>query len=92
MFDSGVDIMNEQNKSCRIVVCMGSSCFSRGNNKNLEVIKDYIRKNNLNCSVNISGNLCEDKCSKGPNVKINERLYTDVEPNMLLEILNHTLK
>ncbi len=84
--------MDDDKKQCRIVVCMGSSCFSRGNNKNLEVIKDYIRRNNLNCSVNVSGNLCEDKCSKGPNVKINERLYSEVEPNMLLEILNHTLR
>jgi NADH:ubiquinone oxidoreductase subunit E len=88
----GNELMNEEKSKSRIVICMGSSCFSRGNNKNLEVIKDYISKNNLNCTVNISGNLCEDKCSKGPNVKINERLYSEVEPNMLLEILNHTLK
>lgn len=84
--------MQEENSQSRIVICMGSSCFSRGNSKNLEVIKDYINKNNLNCSVNISGNLCEDKCSKGPNVKINGKMYSQVEPVMLLEILNHTLR
>ena len=25
-----------------ITICMGSSCFSRGNNRNIEVIQDYL--------------------------------------------------
>ena len=30
-----------------IVICLGSSCFARGNNKNLEFIQEYLKVNNL---------------------------------------------
>ena len=35
-----------------ITVCMGSSCFARGNAQNLELIENYI-KDNLTRSFNI---------------------------------------
>ncbi|MGE5354218.1 MAG: (2Fe-2S) ferredoxin domain-containing protein [Acidobacteriota bacterium] len=81
----------EENIQNSIVICMGSSCFSRGNNKNLEVIKEFLRANNLNLKVEISGNLCEDKCNKGPNVRINGKLYSFVDPSSLVELLNYVL-
>ena len=28
-------------KKKEITICLGSSCFSRGNNKNLEIIQEY---------------------------------------------------
>ena len=30
-----------------IKICMGSSCFARGNDQNLEFIEKYIKENNL---------------------------------------------
>jgi NADH:ubiquinone oxidoreductase subunit E len=70
---------------------MGSSCFSRGNNKNLEVIEEFVRANNLKQKVEIAGDLCEDKCNKGPNIRINGKLYSFVDPGSLMELLNHVL-
>jgi len=74
---------------CKITICMGSSCFSRGNNKNIEVLEEYIRTKNINAEVEISGNLCEDKCNKGPNLKINNTFHHNIDPNSLIRILNH---
>lgn len=70
---------------------MGSSCFSRGNNKNLAVIEEFMKENRLNYRIEISGNLCEEMCNKGPNVKINDKVYHGIDPNSLVEILNHVL-
>ncbi|HEX2963906.1 MAG: (2Fe-2S) ferredoxin domain-containing protein [Bacteroidota bacterium] len=83
--------MQEENIQNSIVICMGSSCFSRGNNKNLEVIREFIRANNLKLKVEVSGNLCEDMCNKGPNVRINGKLYNFVDPSTLVELLNYVL-
>lgn len=71
------------------MICMGSSCFSRGNNKNLEVIEEFMRANNLKSRVEIAGNLCEDKCNKGPNIRINGKLYSCMDPVSLVELLNY---
>lgn len=74
-----------------IVICMGSSCFSRGNNKNVEVINEFMRENSSSIKIEFTGTLCEDKCNKGPNILINNKLYNAVDPNSLLELLNHVL-
>ena len=31
----------------KITVCMGSSCFARGNDQNLEFIEKYIKENGV---------------------------------------------
>ena len=39
----------------KIVICMGSSCFARGNEENLRVIEDFLKSNNLQTDVLLSG-------------------------------------
>ena len=70
-----------------IKVCMGSACFAKGNQENLEFIKEYINKNNLDLKISITGSLCENKCEKGPRIIINDKEYTNVNKDMLEEIL-----
>lgn len=81
--------MKEKNT---IVICMGSSCFLRGNRENLELIKKYIEQNNLIAEVELIGELCANKCSKGPNIFINGELYSEITPNALDNILEEALK
>ena len=44
----------------QIKICLGSSCYSRGNNVHLEVIKKYIAENHLEAEISFSGHLCEE--------------------------------
>lgn len=74
-----------------ITVCMGSSCFSRGNNFNAELIERFLRDENLETSVEMQGCLCESKCKSGPNIRINGELIQGVEPGMLTDLLKHKL-
>ena len=51
--------------SKKIQVCMGSSCFARGNNRNLQVITKYLKDNNLDAEIELCGLRCCNLCSKG---------------------------
>ncbi len=75
----------------QIKICLGSSCFSRGNNANLEVIKQYLQDNKLEAAVAFSGHLCEEKCSRGPVVSINGHVYEEVNKSRLYKILQEEL-
>ena len=71
-----------------IKVCMGSACFAKGNQENLEYIKEFIDTNNLDANIAIVGALCENKCHEGPRIYINDVEYTKVAPEKLEELLN----
>jgi NADH:ubiquinone oxidoreductase subunit E len=62
-----------------IQICLGSSCFSRGNTENLRVIQDYLAARGLTAQVSTIGHLCEDQCSRGPNLIVNGVLHHAVD-------------
>ena len=65
--------MNSKKMAQRIEmqICLGSSCFSRGNKDVVMFIKEYLRKNHLDDKVIFSGARCMGLCSNGPNLTIN---------------------
>lgn len=71
-----------------IKVCMGSACFAKGNLENLEFIKEYTEKNNLDSNISIVGSLCENRCEKGPRIIFNDKEYTNVTKSDIERILN----
>jgi NADH:ubiquinone oxidoreductase subunit E len=52
-------------------ICLGSSCFSRGNKDVVTFIREYLRKNHLDDKVVFKGARCMGRCSNGPNLTIN---------------------
>ncbi len=75
-----------------INVCMGSSCFARGNVANLEFIENYIKENGLEAQIDLSGSRCEGKCITGPNIVINGVEYTEVDEDKIKDILDELVK
>jgi len=71
-----------------IKICMGSSCFSRGNSINLEVIESFIREKKLQTTIELTGSRCEDRCSDGPNIEIDGKLYNHLDSGSLKDLLN----
>ncbi|RUT79108.1 NAD(P)H-dependent oxidoreductase subunit E [Ancylomarina longa] len=71
-----------------ITICLGSSCFSRGNGKTLKAINTFLEENKLKDQVFFHGELCTGNCAKGPILKINEDLYEEIDPEKVNEILN----
>jgi NADH:ubiquinone oxidoreductase subunit E len=74
-------------KDTEITICLGSSCFVRGNNETLKVIKEYLKNNKLENKVYFHGNHCFAKCSEGPILKINDKIYRNVNKFNVIEIL-----
>lgn len=70
-----------------ICICMGSSCYARGNNRNLEVIRAYLREHGLDGRVKVSGSLCLGECRRGPNISIDGTLYHGLDRGALLDVL-----
>ena len=52
-------------------ICLGSSCFSRGNKDVVMFIREYLRKNHLDDKVIFKGARCMGLCCNGPNMIIN---------------------
>lgn len=72
-----------------ITVCLGSSCFARGNEEHLNFIEDYVEENNLDAVIDICGSRCEGKCAQGPNITMNGKLYSNITKEKLKEILDN---
>lgn len=72
----------------KITVCMGSACFTRGNNQNLDHIENLIKENKLNAKLELSGARCENKCAIGPNIIIEDKAYNNVHKSDLDKILS----
>lgn len=70
-----------------IVICMGSSCFARGNGNHLATIKEYLNHHGLEATVRLSGLLCQDQCKVGPNIVISGLSYREVTSDRLIELL-----
>ena len=75
-----------------VSVCMGSSCFSRGNKQMVELIENYLQENHLENLVELKGNLCEGLCSIGPNIRINGTIHHAVDAPALLNILKEQIR
>ncbi len=70
-----------------IIICMGSSCFSRGNTEIANSIKNFIKNHKLEVSVCIKGCLCQGKCKKGPNIIINNKMFSQISLGSIEKIL-----
>lgn len=77
----------------KIVICIGSSCFSRGNTKNVETAEKYLEENGYRdeVDVDLSGSLCQGRCADGPIVVIDDHVYTKVDTGLMLDLLRQTL-
>ena len=72
-------------------ICLGSSCFSRGNREVVMFIRDYLKKNHLEDKVIFKGARCMGRCSNGPNLTINGVIFEEVNMSRIEAILEKEL-
>jgi NADH:ubiquinone oxidoreductase subunit E len=68
-------------------ICLGSSCFARGNNDHLPLIQRYLREKGLEDRVVLKGSRCEGHCLNGPNLRLDGELVGSLTPETLAEVL-----
>jgi NADH:ubiquinone oxidoreductase subunit E len=82
--------MNED--AHRIQICMGSSCFSRGNGLNAELLQRLVAEGSLKATIGgaeVSGTLCEGLCKDGPIIVIDGTVHRGVTATTLPDILSY---
>ncbi len=73
-------------KPMTITICMGSSCYSRGNGRNIEAIRGYLARRDV--KVELVGHLCQEQCSQGPNIAIDGKVYHAVDAAMVVALID----
>lgn len=75
----------------KMVICIGSSCFARGNAENVKIVEDFIAQRGLSDEIDIelSGGLCTGNCPDGPVVIVNDKIYKHVNGGVMQDILEH---
>jgi len=87
---SGAGELNAgMNKKYELQVCLGSSCFSRGNRDLILFVKDYLKKNHLDDRIVFRGSRCMAHCSDGPVIVINGRVIDNVLLSEIESILDN---
>jgi NADH:ubiquinone oxidoreductase subunit E len=81
-----------ESEPIEVVICLGSSCFARGNAQNLAIIEEFLEAHDLKASVRFSGKLCQDECKVGPNLTIARETCHEVTLAKLREILERLAK
>ena len=79
-------------KKVTVELCMGSSCFARGNSLALSDLESYIEDNNLGDKIELVGHLCLGKCNSGPHVMINGVEYSAVSSDCVIDLLEKELE
>lgn len=75
-----------------IVICLGSSCFSRGNRICMGIIDQFLKENKLEDKFFFHGSRCFDKCEKGPILKVGDKIFEGVKPDEILKLLKQSLQ
>lgn len=78
-------------KRAEVIICLGSSCFARGNKATLKTIIKFLDDHDLKDRVNFHGGHCFGNCAEGPNINVNGKLYTGVDENKVIDILTREL-
>ena len=76
----------------KIVLCLGSSCFARGNQELISIVKKFVVKHRLEDQVEFKGDHCFSNCADGPNMMIGTRIYSHISTENIESILEEGLK
>ena len=79
-------------KCLDIALCMGSSCFTRGNDILLKHLEEYIDTNGLDEQICLSGTRCTNNCSTGPNLLLEGTLYSGLDEGAMFDLLKKHLE
>ena len=75
-----------------ITIWMGSSCFARGDEKNVALCEEFLAERGLRdeIDVELGASLCTGNCAQGPIVIVDGKTYTNVDRGVMRDILERT--
>jgi NADH:ubiquinone oxidoreductase subunit E len=79
-------------KPIDVMICLGSSCFARGNAENLRDLRAYLERYNVAANFRTRGRLCGEKCASGPTIIINGVEHEHVQSGTAVALLEQALQ
>lgn len=79
------------NNKLNITICLGSSCYSRGNKETVTAVQEFLEDKNMSENVNFKGGHCFENCSEGPVMIVNDEKYFEIDPDKAIEILDNII-
>jgi len=75
-------------KKKEVVICLGSSCFARGNKQLVKIVNDYLRDRNLLNKVRFHGERCFGQCAVGPSLKLDGIIKERLDEDIVIAVLD----
>lgn len=75
-------------KKKEVVICLGSSCFARGNKQLVKIVNDYLRDRNLLNEVRFHGERCFGQCAVGPSLKLDGKIKERLDEETVIAVLD----
>ncbi|HWR55000.1 MAG TPA: NAD(P)H-dependent oxidoreductase subunit E [Negativicutes bacterium] len=64
---------------CVISICVGSACHLRGSHDVLNMFEFLIEQYQVDATVSLEGNFCQERCTEGVVIKIDDEVITNVD-------------
>ena len=80
-----------EQKELNITVCLGSSCFSRGNKDIVEAIQEYLEDIDIQDRTNFKGGHCFGNCADGPIMIVNGKTFKNITPESAVAAIESIL-
>ncbi len=74
-----------------IVICLGSSCFARGNKQMVQIVKKFLEEHRLMHKVRFRGKHCFGNCENGPSMTIGDERFEHISAESIEDILESRL-
>lgn len=82
-----------EKEKLRVELCMGSSCFARGNSGTLMSLEEFSEQNGLSDRIELEGHLCLGKCNSGPHMRIGDKEYSGItDPEAVIDLIKKALE
>ncbi len=81
-----------EQKELNITICLGSSCFSRGNKDVVEAIQEYLEDIGMKEQTNFKGGHCFGNCAEGPVMIVNGKTFKSITPESAVAAIESMLK
>ena len=74
-----------------IEICVGSSCFVKGSNELVVLLKKFLEEKKLEDKVQLKGAFCMGQCAKGLGVRVDGKLLEGVTLANAIELISMEL-
>ncbi len=71
-----------------VKICVGSSCHLKGAPAVVEEFKRIIEEKNLKDKINLKASFCQNNCTQGVNITVDNEKIADVDAEDVENIIN----